>query len=215
MKFENKSKTKSDNEINDILDNYIYVTNKSWQFGLDDEVHRQFGILFEILDMDEATGEKEYEQYPFIVSASIIADKCHESFNESGHDKPTKFDLIYDCNSYMGGIPIDHVLTNQVKSSDESKDSFGSVCDIFKLDEACICSIKNDFGTIAAQQGKGTEHKYLQFKTDDAARKYIDFIIQNRVSCLGIMIGFILDRPINMIGDSGWSVIEKQVKGYK
>ena len=77
-----------------------------------------------------------------------------------------------------------------------------------------IVTKKSDFGTVAAQYGQGYEFKYLQFKTEDACEKYVNFLVENRADCLmGMMIGFILDAPINMVGDSGWSVIEKQLKG--
>jgi hypothetical protein len=202
----------------EISENLIYVTDKSFQFGLDDDKQRQFGILFEIVNMDDATGEPEFEQYPYIVSAGIIADKCHKSFNEPDNAKPSKESLIFDTNGYMGTIPVDHILTHAIKSGSEASTSskqsnFDLVADQFKLNEATIITSKHDYGTIAAQQGKGTEHQYLQFKTEESAQKFIDYLIKHRISALSMMIGFILDRPINMMGNDGWSVLTDMVKG--
>ncbi len=198
-----------------IFDNYIYATAKSWVFGLDDEKQRQFGILFEIINMDEATGEKEFKDYPFLVSASIVADKCHRSFNEMDEScKPTKASLLYDAVSYMGGVPVDHILVDAVKSGSEPKDlsAFDSIANQFTSRQAIVKGQTADFGTVAAQRGRGVKHQYLQFKTESDAERFVDILL-GRAGAIGMMIGFILDRPINMIGETGWSVIRKHVYG--
>jgi len=203
----------------EIGENLTFVTCKGFQLGLaddngDDKMH-QFGIMFETIDMADAAGEKEYDQYPIVVSAEIMVLKCHKSFNESAQ-KPTVDGLLYDAKSYMGGVPIDHILTHAIRNSAEKiKSSFESLVSQFTPNEACVITQKAQFGTVAAQKGPDHEFKYLQFKTFDAAEKYIEFLIENRINALGMMIGFILDKPINMIGDSGWSVIENQVNGCK
>ncbi len=204
-----------------IFENYYYVTDKSFRFSLEDDRDRKFGILFEILDMYEATGEKEYKQYPFLVSASIMADKCHKSFGESDRDfKPTKLDLIYDTNSYMGGVPVDHVLTHAIRSHSEGfndleESNFKLVAKQFSALEAKVVTQKQDFGTIAAQKGREHEHSWLQFKTFEAAEKFMKYLIENRVSAMSMLIGFTLDKPINMMGETGWSVMSHQVKGSR
>ena len=199
----------------DISDNFVYVSSKDFTFALDDEKSRQFGVLFEITDMLDATGEKEFEGYPFIVSVSIIADKCHKSFNQ-GDVKPSKLSLLLDCNSYMGGVPIDHTLTDSVGGSKElgMGGAFEKLSSQFNSSEATVKTSKSNFGTVAAQRGP-VEYSYLQFKNEAAARKFIDYLIANRVSALSVIVGFILDRPINMAGDSGWSVITNHVFGCK
>lgn len=202
-------------QVEKIHDNLIYVTDKSFEFGLDDEKSRQFGILFEITDMDEATGEKEFKNYPFIVSASIVADKCHKSFDESGDAKPTKFSLIYDAHSYMGGVPIDHILTHSIKPASVVGDAFEALAGQFTAKQAMVKTNKLEFGTAAAQLGRGVELDYLQFKTFEDAERFVNLLIETRLDAISIMIGFILDRPINLMGESGWSVIKKMVKGAK
>lgn len=204
MKIKSK---KSNLTVTEISDTYTYVSSKNFTFQLGDEKSRTFGILFEITDMLDATGDGLFEQYPFVVSAQLMVNKPNKSFYE-GDGKHSPSELMIDTVSYMGGVPIDHVLANDVN---------GGLKDLvknFTLDEACLITSKNDYGTIAAQKGRGVKHQYLQFKTEDAANKYIE-LLTDRAGILSTMIGFILDRPINMIGDSGWSVFEKQVKGCK
>lgn len=202
-----------------ISENLTYVTSSSFTLSLDDDKQRQFGILFEMIDMYEATGEAEFKQYPYLVSAGIIADRCHKSFYE-GEGKPTKERLIFDTNSYMGTIPVDHILTHAVKSSSEASNelnesNFSVVANQFKLGQATIVTQKQQFGTIAAQKGIEHEHQYLQFKTEQDAEQFIQYLIKNRVTAIGMLIGFTLDKPVNMAGKTGWSTMEKMVKGCK
>jgi len=206
-----KNAIKSGLAVNEIGEGLIYVTSPDWVFGLEDDNNQQFGVVFEITDMDSATGEPEFEHYPFVVSASIVANNMHESFAES--DETDKLSLILDGYSYMGGVPIDHVLTGDVKSSIETKDAFTALCDQFTISEATVKTVKHTHGTVAAQRGAGYEFGYLQFKDEEAARKMVNYLIDHRVEVLSIMIGFILDRPINMMGVDGWSNVRKMVEG--
>jgi hypothetical protein len=197
-----------------------FITDPSWTLTASDDESRKFGVMIEIMDMDNATGEPEFEEYPFIVSAEIMITNPHKSFSEldAGH-KPNQTSLLYDCKSYMGGVPIDHWLTHAVSSSSEAKlgiendDNFTTLAKEFNASEAKVVTSHPKFGTYAAQNGEGSELKYLQFRTIEAAQKYVDYLVKNRMPILGSMIGFILDRPINMIGDSGWDTIETQIKG--
>ena len=200
-------------------DNYFYVTDKNFNFQLDDygdnaycddDTEHQFGILFEILNMHEATGEEQYKHAPFIVSAVIMADNPSKDFSEEPEDKDiSKCGLLYDTYRYMGGVPIDHFLINSINGGLEQ------IKENFSLKEAILVKEKQCFGTYAAQHGTGQEFEYLQFKTKDAAKKLIDILIKTRVDAISMMIGFLLDNPINLMGDDGWSVVNHQVKGHK
>lgn len=200
-------------------ENLLYQTDPNWVFGLEDANH-QFGIVYEITNMADATGEEEYEDYPFLVSAEIMAHKCHKSFDEqgfSGKECEGRADiesLRYDCKQYMGGVPIDHFLSLGVKNGNDEGDAFEILAKNFTPFEAKIVTRKPTFGTWAAQNGPKTPIRYLQFKTEAAATKYV-MLLAERAVCMSMMIGFLLDRPINMMGDSGWSVVEKQVRGCK
>ena len=203
-----------------IRDNMIYATDKSFTLGLEDSQH-QFGVLFDIVDMQEATGEPEFDQYPFIVSASIMVNNPHESFADdcglSDGQKLDRLDLIAEVSAYMGGVPVDHVLTDEIQHAGSveigSQGGFAWLANGFKVSEAMVKTQSYDFGTVAAQRGKGVKASYLQFKTEAAARKYVKMLVNHRLSALSMLIGFILDRPVNMIGDTGWETIRAQVNG--
>jgi len=187
-------------------DNKLYVTSKSFIFGLDDEKQRQFGVVFETIDMYEATGDKEFKDYPFLVQIGIIADKPHKSFNERDErsEKPSKASLLSDCYGYMGAISVEHFLVNGTKSqAEQGADGFEAMASNFTVLEATVKTYKSIYEK---------DEKYLSFKTEEAAQKFIDLVILHRLSAL-MLVGFILDQPVNRIGDTGWKQIETMVKG--
>ena len=184
-------------------DSKLYVTSKSFHFELDDEKPRQFGIVFETLDMYEATGEEEFKDYPYVVSIGIVADKPHKSFDESGGN-PCQVSLLGDCLGYMGSISVDHVLVNGTKSNAENgENGFEAMASNFTVLEATIKTYKSIFEQ---------DEPYLSFKTEEAAQKFIDLVILHRLSVL-MLVGFILDQPVNRIGETGWGQITTMVKG--
>lgn len=199
---------------------YYYQSSKDWVFQLDDDKDRQFGILYEAIDLYEATGEDEFKQYPIAVSASIIAHRPHAKFwDEAGAPedvKPTLNDLRIETYRYMGGVPVDHVLANATRNAKEpDKEPFQCLVEQFSAAEACVITDHPRFGTVAAQSGPGSEYQYLRFKTWEAAEDYIKYLAEYRTGAMGMMIGFTLDRPINLAGETGWSVMEYQVTGKR
>mgnify|MGYP001796550818 CR=1 FL=1 len=68
---------------------------------------------------------------------------------------------------------------------------------------------KAQYGTVAAQQGPGHVFRYPTFATGKDAFAFSNELLKRATAVFG-MIGFFLDRPINMAGNSGWSVITEQ-----
>lgn len=187
-----------------ISDELTFYTNDDLNVQLD-ENDINLGLMVEVLDIVEATGEGD-ENYPYIVSIGLMTKKPHESFNETDGDI-TESSLLYDCNGYMGSIPVDHILTAAVNGG------MDELIKLFNVSEAKLVIEKRKWGTVAAQNGPDSEFKYLMFSSEESAQKFVDFIINNRAGMLTMMVGFILDRPINMIGNNGWGQIETMVNG--
>lgn len=187
--------------IEKINDELHYLTDESFKLQLSDGKDRQFGVAFRVLDMYDATGEDEFKKYPFAVEVDIVLDNPHKSFFEEDIKDPDKYMIIESCMSYMGGVPITHLLEQRVYTNDSK--GFGGLCKNVDKDECKIKSRKDAQG----------EHKYIMFKTYEAAVKYLTNMVNDRCGVLSIMIGFILDKPVNLIGETGWSVIEHQVRG--
>lgn len=190
-------------------DNKLYVTSESFHFELDDEKQRQFGVVFEMTDMHAATGGEEFKDYPFLVQIGIIADKPHKSFDaetERGYSgiKLSKASLLSDCYGYMGAISVDHILVNGTKSNAEKgENGFDAIAQNFSIQEATVKTYKSLYEK---------DEKYLSFKTEEAAQKFINLVILHRLAVLGL-ISFILDKPVNRAGTTGWTQIETMVRG--
>lgn len=207
----------------ELMEGHEYVTKKSFELVLNDDKNLQFGIVFQTVDMWNATGDPEFKEYPFTVSASIVMDKCHRSFDESGMARPSKLSLLSDAMQYMGGIPIDHILTHDIIFSNEVRNkgykghqaNFQTIVNQFNPNEAMVKSYTANFGTVAAQYGSGSMFNYMQFKDEAAALKFVNYLIDHRINSLSMMIGFILDRPINLAGITGWDMVNNMVKGCK
>src|SRR3990172_7021337 len=55
---------KNDGKLHEIMQGYYYATQENWVAGLDDDETIQLAVIAEIIDMLDATGEAEFEQYP-------------------------------------------------------------------------------------------------------------------------------------------------------
>ena len=194
-------------EKTEIIDGYLFVTDPSFLYHDQNGDNQQFGYLFETVNMAEATGEPEFDSYPYVVSCSLMPAKVHHSFDEGDLAEPCDISRLFDAYQYAGGVPIDHTLSQDVNGG------FDELCQHFTLREACIKKTTPTAGTVAAQQGKGIEFEYLQFADEDAAEKYVNLLLKDRVTAFSSLIGFILDRPINLIGDSGWKVMNYLTTG--
>ncbi len=189
------------------MENLIIADNKDWICQLEDsEKDVPLSLLIDITDMQEVTGEEGFEDYPFVMSLSIIAANPNKSLYE-GEGKADRLGTIYDCNSYYGGVPVDHKFLN-IDSTNKNL-----MLDL-KAKQAKLVTINPKFGTYAAQNGQGSSFTYPQFKTHDDALAFAKSLIDSYGNIvMGMLIGFTLDAPINMIGDTGWKTIQNHVNG--
>lgn len=191
-------------KINEITENNYFIESAEghWTCGLDDK-DVKLGLYLEAINMYEATGEKQYKSYPWLFSFSILPSNPHKRFNTEGHT--SRLSRIFECNSYQGGVPVDHKLLDLDNSNKHLMDNLSAK-------NAMIHETKPEFGTIAAQKGKGTSFEYPSFKTEDAAYEFaVDLATHYADLLMGIMIGFTLDGPINMAGETGWDTIKNAV----
>lgn len=199
------TKYKSDIKYTEIVEGQYVAESKHWSCEIDERIPLAYHI--EVLNMDDATGEPEYKQYPFVVSISIIAAKPSKKFYE-GDGKADRYSTIYDCVSYMGGVPVDHKFLDTDKLNK-------NITEELKAKQAKLVTYKANFGTLAAQRGAGAEITYPQFKDHDVALAWAKELVSSYGDMLMTLVGFTLDQPINMAGDNGWSTIEHQVTGER
>ena len=195
---------KQDVKFTEVYEGLIFAENKSWNCSLNDK-DIPLAYYIEIINMDDVTGEPEYKQYPYLVSISIVTSKPHKSFYE-GDGKANKYSLMQDMVNYMGGVPIDHDLLSTDKLNK-------NITDELKAKDAKIVTHKQFYGTLAAQRGPSAEITYPQFKNYENAGAWAKELIKLYGGMHMLLCGFLLDRPINLMGETGWSVIERQVGG--
>lgn len=198
---------KKEIKFEEIFEGHLVADNKNWTCEIDGE-QVELSIHIETIDMDSATGEPEFNDYPFISSFSIVAHSPHESFDESEEKEPGRLGLIYDAVSYMGGVPIDHKLYD-IDALNEN------LMGELKAKDAFLKTHKAEFGTLAAQQGKGASITYPQFKELEHAEAFAKHIIEKYADTVMSLVGFTLDQPINMMGDDGWGIISHMVSGER
>lgn len=198
------------NQVIECYENEVFITNKNWKCQLD-EKDIQLGYYIQVTNMLDATGEKEFEQYPYLFSIGILPKNCHRSFSiDAGlEDSEAKeYSYLGDVNNYMGSVPADHVLLNTDSINKKLLDSL-------TIKDACLITTKPSHGTVAAQQGPGAEFTYPQFKDEDSCMSFAKQLVEAYGSTHMCLIGFLLDKPINMVGDTGWGIIETAVNGIK
>jgi hypothetical protein len=185
------SKLISDGKFHEILEGHHYATQKSWiaGFGPDDR-EVQLALYLEIIDMYDATGDKKFEKWPIALDTSIVVaypgPKWLKQAQAETHDEEGD---LYDSYSYGGGVPVTHTLMGIT----------GGDFDLSK------------FGSKDVKWAAEKPYKRAYFKKFDVALRFANELLKNAPAVFG-MIGFILDRPVNMAGDDGWSVISKQAK---
>lgn len=179
------------------------------EYSENDQVEHKFAVHFKAVDMYDATGEKEFEEFPIVVEATLVAANPHASFLDG---EPDTFEgRIEAAMNYMGGVPITHILQSTVVGAEGQGQDWDAIVKAFNPKEAMLKRETHRHGTWAAQNGN-KPFEYLRFANIEAAERFVKMLAQ-RSAILGIMVGFILDQPINLIGDSGWSMIEHMIKG--
>jgi len=196
-----------DGKFHEIIQGYYYATQENWVAGLDDDETIQLAVIAEVMDMYEATGDAEFEQYPFNLEVSIVVAYPGPAWlakaEESGEGSGDPAGALFDSYHYGGGVPIIHDLL--------SIEGGGADLDRWSARKMMWVRKKADYGTVAAQQGPGTIFEYPQFRDEKTALEFVNELLK-RVPAVMMMIGFFLDRPINMKGDLGWSVIQGQAR---
>lgn len=193
----------------------LYATDPDWIAGVGD-VEVQLALVFELMDMLEATGEeKEFEDCPIAIEAYIMvaypgAAWMMEADTESRLDEVPPENVAQAAlemsKQYGGGVPVFHILLDEIK---------GGGSDIARFrdrEDVCWKTTKVSHGTVAAQRGPGAKFRYPMFANFDVAREFAEELMKRAPAMMRVKIGFILDRPINMAGEPGWNTIEKQMQ---
>lgn len=188
-------------EINE--EHYVYSSiDDSFKCEIDDkEVQLQFyAEIMDTRDFDESADDS----YPFGVSIGIIPkiselspltlQNIKESCGDDSEDfTPCESDFIgyFGCSVY---------LDDSFFSLDMSNSKF---IERFTINQAKLSSYTCRFSN--------KNKKYPLFADEEQALNYINLMITHYGKTIASLIGFYLDKPVNLIGETGWSQIKKVI----
>jgi len=185
--------------INDLSDCMVYIQNNEWSCVLDNDKPVKLGLVVEAIDMTEIDSQYDNEPYPVVLECSIVVDTKSLSkrylkriYDNDGNEwrKLPKEAWQYESYTYSGGVPVDlETITSNAKSN-----------------------VDNELRTWFNQR-RG-EFKVRQFRTIEDALQYAkDVYTQNAIALFGL-VGFYLDKTVNLVGTTGWDIIELQALNH-
>ena len=184
-------------EITEIDDSITVLIPKEHEIKcvLSDNKEVKLGVIAEIIDLREFDEQYDNDPYPFVIEFSLIPlEPSQKAIQETfkGYDiNPKEVEkpyLIAEIYRYFGGVPFN---IESIKANDEDKF-------LKEIDSEVRTRIQRLWGEI----------KVRYFRTIEDADKFIKKVAPLRLPALSVMIGFVLDRPLNLVGWTGWDIIE-------
>ena len=173
--------------IEEVTDTGVWMTDPSWTCILEEnDIH--LGLYVEIIDLRGYDSSEDEKEYPFLANASVmvIPEEASPEFLDdvrSGDDfEPDANDILH----YGGGVPASNFLEGIHGGPD------------------------SDVPSILKKDRFGRKNRY--FKTYEDAEQYTKEVYASNAHAMFGLIGFLLDQPINLMGNDGWSIIRLQKK---
>lgn len=198
-------------------DTRIYATDPGWTCGLkNDEPHIQLGIYAHLINTAEYGYGEAPEDYPILCQFNVVVhnpainDSALEScgldrdyFEPFENDPEAQAEAVREMLQDYGssGVPVDSLLVYGIRGHLE-KDALGALLE--GLEGVKLCDSKNPF--------TGEPCKVPWFSSWEDAEEFCKRALKRGDTLMGL-IGFALDKPVNMVGADGWSMIRAQVEG--
>lgn len=175
---------------------------EDWQCQIDGE-NVPMTIVVESLDMDQITGESEYKDYPIVPEIGLLNRDCHISITKdmAGQDfnPESEFSDLYDVRSYCGAACY---ILDEILNIDKLNKNIQAN---LKISDACLKSYECRF--------TGEIKQYPAFKTHEACLEFLTALVMKYGDIVMAMIGFYLDKPVNLVGNTGWETVKLCLKG--
>jgi hypothetical protein len=190
--------TTQQTQINDLNETVLYVQNNEWTCILDTTKKSKtvkLGLVVEAIDMREIDSEHDNEPYPVMLECSIVVDakSLSKRYLKRVHDNDgNESREAWQIDSYMysGGVPVDmEGITSNAKSN-----------------------VDNELRTWFNQR-RG-EFKTRQFRTIEDALEYARNVYAHNAITLFGLVGFYLDKTVNLVGTTGWDIIGLQAQNH-
>ena len=186
--------------ILELDDNTIYIDDPSFTCELDDGKKVYLGLMCEAFDLREIDDRHDDDPYPVVVETQVVVaprslDSSYLKVANEGEGLDLNNDEIkvYVSYRYSGGVPVNmESIKGSVKSTVDSE----------------VRTINHRlYG----------EMKTRYFRTIEDALAYARKVYAHNCKALFGLIGFYLDRTLNLAGTTGWDIIQLQAlnKDYK
>ena len=187
--------------ILELDDNTIYIDDPSFTCELDDNRKVYLGLVCEAIDMREIDERYDEDPYPVVLETQVVvaprslSNEFLERAKESVYDYEIENDgiKVYTAYAYAGGVPVNmESIKGSVKSNVDSE--------VRTINHRLYGEIK-------------TRH----FRSIEDALTYAKEVYAHNCKALFGLIGFYLDRTLNLAGTTGWDIIQLQAlnKDYK
>jgi len=81
-------------KLKEFCETHLYHSSKSWTITLgDDDTEHRFGVVYEITNMDDATGDPEFAEYPYLGISQHYCPRSPRILQRIGHWGPHSGDL--------------------------------------------------------------------------------------------------------------------------
>ena len=195
-------------------DTRIYASDSNWYCGLENNERVQLGVYGCVINTAEYGAENAPEGFPFLCQFNIVAhdpainDDALRSvgadrdyFVPYENDPEAQAEVMREMLQEYGGanVPVDDLLVHGIHKPGENA--------LMALLEGLKYKLVEN-----THWATGERREIPWFDSWEDAETFVKRALE-RADTLMALVGFTLDRPVNMIGADGWSIIRSQVEG--
>ena len=184
------NKVVSETTTEELTETVVYIHNKEWNCETDKRI--KLGLMVEAIDQREISEEFDKDAYPVVNETQIVVDNASlsEDYLKSAMEDYKEFKnngCVKQLEAYMysGGVPVN----------------------MEGISGAVKCDVDNETRTFKNAYG---ERKTRVFRTIEDALEYAKTVYAHNAIALFGLVGFWLDKRVNLIGTTGWDIIELQ-----
>jgi hypothetical protein len=188
-KIVDKSDDFPEGEPFDVSEYITGITRKDWICGTDFYDRIQLVALFEVYDEGDDDCSGDEEEYPIVVHASIVV-----------HPK-------FFSQKYIDGFFEEEYLI------DGKYSPYNALWDAYSYGGGIPINIESVSSAAKCDVPSSDDYGSRRFKDGGDAEKYIKEVYCKNITATMGLIGFTLDRSINMIGTTGWDIVRNMTEG--
>lgn len=170
--------------------NDIYATDEHWTCGFEESEH-QLGVYARIENFLEATGDELFASHPFVVTFELVP-----------HDPADTAPLL------KGETWIDEMAANGHDRAELKREAIQGLGGGVPANHVFHGLVGND---VDVEVDDYTGHPRFARREDAVA--YARAAIESKADGVMCLVGFVLDRAYNMLGDTGWDLLRPSALG--